>query len=238
MLGPVTPPYRHQKSFVKEGDAELSIEDTLEHNVGKKLSNFEPVFLERQWQPFGLVLLLDTSLSMKGEKLAFLAMTVAAVAFSVPAHTLAVFGFDTVVHELEDWSTSFTSKNRDEVKPQTTEQVYELVEKVLRIPPGGFTNIELALLRAQACIQQSGFSKAKIILVSDGKYTEGKDPARLVQEQDWEGISVHTVKIGKEPTGRNVMKELAQFTSGHFHEVREMSELPRVLLRAVRAWIS
>lgn len=230
MLGPVTPSYRYLLSSQEGESSQLEIEETISENISKgrsgnvnQIQNWDLVYSNREFQHPGLVLLLDTSLSMRGEKLAFLAMTVAVVAMSVPPQTLCVLGFDTVVHELKKFQESSSHKV----------DLPKLIEGVLSIPPGGFTNIEKGLRHARLQIDQSRFPRARIIVISDGKYTEGQDPSVTVKGWSW----VNAVKIGKEPTGRNVMKEIAENTSGHFHEVRDMSQLPRVLLSAVRAWV-
>jgi hypothetical protein len=48
---------------------------------------------------------------------------------------------------------------------------------------------------------------------------------------------LYTVKIGKDPTGREVMRELADTGNGRFSEVREMKALPSMLLNAIRTWV-
>ncbi len=231
LLGPIQKPYSYQ--LVSESDlatlgcaagnrwgssagdfvAELDIEETLTQWS-------ELMYQVRMPVHRGLVLLLDTSLSMKGEKLAFLAVTVAAVALSVPNETLAVLGFDSETHTIKP----FCDPNG---------QVLDWISNVMRIPPGGFTHIERGLTAARKWIEDSPFPQARIILVSDGRYTEGKDPVRVAAGQSF----IHAIKIGKEPQGRSVMRAIADQTGGHFHEVREMRDLPQVLLAAIRSWV-
>ena len=95
-LGPVQRPYRYQTLTESEAEArraegavmELDIEETLhQHFKGSPITP-EPVYQVRTEKNHGLVLLLDTSLSMKGEKLALLGVTVAAVLESIPSDAL------------------------------------------------------------------------------------------------------------------------------------------------------
>ena len=167
----------------------------------------------------GVLLLLDTSLSMKGEKLALLGVTVAAVCESVPKAALCILGFDSEIHVLKEFGEDVTTET--------------VVARVLSIPPGGFTNIEHGLKAAGKHIDQSGYPQSRVILVSDGRYTEGKDPT--IEAQNFRFI--YPVKIGKDPTGRTVMREIADTGQGRFAEVREMHELPRFLLNGIRAWV-
>ena len=72
-----------------------------------------------------------------------------------------------------------------------------------------------------------------MILISDGRYTEGKNPIDLAKKFPF----LYTVKIGKDPSGRQVMREIADTGQGRFIEVRDMKDLPRLLLNAIRAWV-
>lgn len=219
-LGPVQKPYRYLNVTQEEIDAsggayhspELDIEETL---INKEM----PVFQVKVERDHGLVLVLDTSLSMKGEKLALLGATVAAVAMSVPTKALAILGFDSEIHEI---------KKFDEVVT-----LQECVERVLSIPPGGFTNISKGLTVARDWIQAARFKQARVILISDGRYTEGVDPVEISKLLPF----VYPVKIGKEPLGREVMRAISDTGLGTFMEVREMKELPLQLLNAIRRWV-
>lgn len=218
-LGPIQKPYRYLHVSHEDLEAggefhspELDIEETL-------LQPHAPVFQVKAERDHGLVLVLDTSLSMKGEKLALLGATVAAVALSVPSRALAILGFDSEIHPIK--------KFEEDVPTETC------VERVLSIPPGGFTNITKGLTLAREWILAARFPQARVILVSDGRYTEGLDPVEIARLLPF----VYPVKIGKEPFGRGVMQEIADTGLGSFLEVREMKDLPAQLLRAVRRWV-
>ncbi len=226
-LGPVQKPYRYQcmNSLEVAGlsgrnvQVELDVEETLLEQIGATGREALPRYQVRMEKEHGLVLLLDTSLSMKGEKLALLGVTVAAVCESVPSEALCVLGFDSQIHVIKDF--------------EETVSLEDAVGRTLSIPPGGFTHIELGLREARKRIENSKHPRARVILVSDGRYTEGAHP---LDEARKSGV-VFPVKIGKDPGGRTVMKELGDSGIGRFSEVREMTELPRFLLRAVRDWV-
>ena len=69
--------------------------------------------------------------------------------------------------------------------------------------------------------------------MSDGRYTEGKNPVDVAKQFQ----IIYPVKLGKDPGGREVMKEIAASGLGRFSEVREMKELPKFLLNAIRSWV-
>jgi uncharacterized protein with von Willebrand factor type A (vWA) domain len=221
-LGPIQKPYRNeylqQSEILAQGrgheSAELDVEETLFRSAVE-----DPIFQIRTEQLHGLVLVIDTSLSMKGEKLALLGVSVACVVMSLPAKSVAILGFDSEIHEIKKFG---------EVIP-----VAECVERVLSIPPGGFTNIEKGLNTAREWSVQSGHPQARVVLVSDGRYTEGKDPKEVAQGFPF----IYALKIGKDPTGREVMRDVADSGMGKFLEVREMRELPQILLKGIRSWV-
>lgn len=228
-LGPVQKPYHYE--LVSESElgsfphaiqsADLDIEETLHQNLLslKSAVAVDPVYQVRIEKDHGLILLLDTSLSMKGEKLALLGVTVAAVAMSLPNDSFAILGFDSEIHTIKSFSEHATPE--------------ECIERVLSIPPGGFTNIELGLKAAADAIRDSHYPQTRVILVSDGRYTEGKDPVGIASQFPF----VYPIKIGKDPTGREVMRDIADTTMGRLSEVREMRDLPMMLLNMIRTWV-
>jgi len=218
-LGPVQKPYRYLQVSKEDIDASGGAYHSPELDIEETLMSPEPVFQVKVERDHGLVLVLDTSLSMKGEKLALLGATVAAVAMSIPSQALAILGFDSEIHVIKKFD--------EQVATETC------VERVLSIPPGGFTNISKGLTIAREWIMSARFNQARVILISDGRYTEGIDPVEISKLLPF----VYPVKIGKEPYGRDVMRSIADTGLGTFMEVREMKELPMQLLRAIRRWV-
>jgi Mg-chelatase subunit ChlD len=218
-LGPIQKPYRYQTLDARSAEEWSARGATSELDVEETLLQSEPMFQVRLERDHGLVLILDTSLSMKGEKLALLGVTVAAVCESVPADALCILGFDSEIHAIKEFSEKIDTASA--------------IERTLSIPAGGFTNIERGLRAARERIEGSGKHQARVILVSDGRYTEGKNP--VLEARNFRMI--YPVKIGKDPGGRSVMREIADSGQGRFAEVREMHELPRFLLHAIRSWV-
>ena len=63
--------------------------------------------------------------------------------------------------------------------------------------------------------------------------TEGKDPVTIAQQFPF----IYPIKIGKDPTGRAVMLDVAESGMGRMTEVREMKDLPKMLLQMIRTWV-
>jgi Mg-chelatase subunit ChlD len=165
-----------------------------------------------------VALVMDASLSMTGEKLALLAVSAAVVALCVPAPRLALMGFDSKVR----WIKRFG----DELSLE------QIVERVLELPAGGFTNMELALSEMLRVLGQQNKERANVILIGDGKYTEGGDPSHLAPRFK----HLNSLKIGRDQAGRDLMMELSGRGSGtgQFFEARRISDLPRTMYGAMK----
>jgi hypothetical protein len=216
MLGPLQTPLRPIEGGLQDWlEAGLAGELDVEATLGDPQQ--EPRFtLLQKAPPRSVLLLLDTSLSMRAEKQAWLAVAVAAVALSVPSSHLALLAFGSDV----DWLQRF-----GEAQP-----IEHLVRRLLELPPGGMTHIEKALRAGAEELARTGLSKPHVLLVSDGRYTEGLDPVFLAPGWD----RLHALKLGREPWGRQVMIDAARLGGGQFFEARREEELPRVLYQAVR----
>jgi len=218
-LGPVQKPYRYQSVSLEEAVEHEADGGVVELDIEESLQNAEPVFQARVEKNHGIVLLLDTSLSMKGEKLALLGVTIAAVAASVPSESLCILGFDSEIHPIKEFKENAPFE--------------QLVRRVLEIPPGGFTHIERGLQAARLRIKEGRYPEARVILVSDGRFTEGRHPIEEARMLPF----VYTVKLGKDPSGWALMRELAASGRGLASQVREMKDLPRFLLHSIRRWV-
>lgn len=219
LLGPVQKPYQYR---VLDSDSARDAEEGgawIELDVEESLESGEARFQVRSGKDHGILVLLDTSLSMKGEKLALLGVSVAALAMSIPADALCILGFDSEIHSIKEFG--------EMIRPETA------IERTLSIPPGGFTNIELGLKAGEARVRSSRHPFSRVILISDGRYTEGGNPVKAARALPF----IHPVKIGKDPGGRTVMREIADQSGGRFQEIREMQDLPGFLLRAIRMWV-
>jgi hypothetical protein len=73
-----------------------------------------------------VLVLLDFSFSMKGEKIATLCLIAAMLSLAIPPGSLSILGFDSRIHEIKKWDEGLTPE--------------QIVERVLYFPGGGFTN--------------------------------------------------------------------------------------------------
>lgn len=210
-------------TFLESGSrGELDVLATLDEELARGLSRSRAVALDalrfdaRVEKRTDIALVMDASLSMTGEKIALLAVSAAVVALCVPSSRLSLMGFDSKVR----W-----------IKPFGQElPIEKVVEGVLELPAGGFTNMELALQETASALARKNREKANVILIGDGKYTEGRDPSYLATRFR----HLNVLKIGRDQAGRDLMTTLSSTGNGQFFEARRIEELPRTMYGAMR----
>ncbi|MBL7714805.1 MAG: VWA domain-containing protein [Bdellovibrionales bacterium] len=194
--------------------SEIDLESTLEADP----VHFSDLrFLCRTPKRVPIAVLMDVSMSMKGDKLAHLALSASAMALSIPGADLCFAGFDSKT----TWVKRFDEKVSTE----------KIVAKILNLPAAGFTNMDAAFSDLKAELESAKRPRANVILIGDGKYTEGRNPLEAVQGF----FRLHVLKIGKDIGGRQNLKDLAQKGSGQFIEARQYADLPKCLYSLLRA---
>ena len=196
---------------------ELDVEETLERAAGKEAAEPEDlVTAERRDKRADLALALDVSLSMAGENLALLAVSAAVVALRADPRDLAVVAFETHAELL--------TRRGEAVSPE------DIVRRILDVPAGGFTNIEAGLEEARRSLAGSRNPRRAVILVSDGKSTEGGDPREIARRIP----RLHVVHIGRDPHGRRLSRALAAAGNGAFEAAAGYRALPAAMDRLSR----
>jgi len=233
VLGAVVHPTRRSQSPCTETPAdatriEVAIEETLEgaplafargaRRTALLPENVVVDFERRRAQ--SVVLCLDTSLSMQGEKLALMGVAVAVVLLQFPDDPVAVVGFDDAAHVL---------KRADERIP-----VDALIERLLDVPGRPYTNLEAGLARAlemaQRATRGSRGRPVSTVLVTDGKYTAGADPAPLAKRF----AHLTVLKVGLDRAGLPLCRELAHRGHGSVREARRLEVVPLAMYGAVQ----
>jgi len=203
------------RTFLETGQrGELDVLATLEEDLGRGQDALR--FDARVEKSVDIALVMDASLSMTGEKIALLAVSAAVVGLCVAPQRLCLMGFDSKTRWIKRFGEDLS--------------IESLVEKVLELPAGGFTNMELALTDISNAMQRAHKHRANVILITDGKYTEGNDPTYLATR--FEHLNV--LKIGRDQAGRELLLDLSAKGNGQFFEARKISDLPRTMYGAMR----
>ena len=113
--------------------------------------------------------------------------------------------------------------------PPTTEHD-EILREVGKLRPGSGTKMYPALERAYERLQTIDAKQKHILLLSDGK-SEG-DFIPLAKRIAADKISVSTIAIGD--ADRTLMKSIAEAGGGGYRDVRNISELPKIMADEVR----
>jgi Mg-chelatase subunit ChlD len=175
----------------------------MEYNVSRK----QPV-----------VLSIDTSLSMTGEKLALTAVALAVVLLQFPDDPVGIVAFENEAKIIK--------------RPDERLSVEQLIERFLDVPAQGYTHLEdgmkAALRLSRSASRTSGIPST--VLLTDGKYTAGRDPAYLAPRFS----HLVVLKMGKERASLELCRELARKGKGVLREVGELEALPTVMYGVVK----
>jgi Mg-chelatase subunit ChlD len=199
--------------------AELNIEETIENQPYRKLCP-EDLFMDyeqRRRQP--VVIAVDTSLSMTGEKLALTAVALAVVLLEFADDSVGIVAFENEATILK--------------YPDERVSVIEFVERFLDVPAQGYTHLEDGLrvsLKLLKNISHAGGRRPSAILLTDGKYTAGADPAYLAQRFH----RLLVMKMGYDRASMPLCRELAVKGHGSVREVRTDTELPTAMYAVVK----
>ena len=169
---------------------------------------------------FALVLVIDRSGSMAGEKIEMARRAaLKAIENLEPGDVLGIVAFDSQAHWIVPIVT--LEENRLPVK-----------RSIKSLGEGGGTNARSAmravfeeLLRRQMNIRQH------VVLISDG-LTEGVGFVDLVGRMSEHGITVSTVAIG-DAANLSLLKKLESAGKGEFYHITDVSKLPNIVLEDI-----
>ncbi len=195
------------------GDGDLDLDETLERP--RPWTAGDVVVTRRVPRDADVVVVLDMSLSMTGEKIALVAVATAILSLRLEA--VAVVAFDTVPHLL--------------VRTGAQVGVREVVRRVLEVPAQGYTNIEGGL-RAGAEQLRRGQHRERVgLLFTDGVANVGADPAIAAARFP----RLHVVHVGEHhPQGARACLAMARAGHGKLYRARSYQDLPGVVRTAVR----
>ncbi len=164
LVGPVKAATRTvREPLLEPWGGELDVEATVENLLGKPHPEPGDLIVQRRVdRRHQVVLMLDTSLSMAGEKMALGAVAAAVLALKLRTGDLAVVLFADGARTVMRFG--------EQVEPA------ELVRRMLAVPCGGGTDIAAALRLGHAELQRGRDPGRCGLLVSDGVYTSGADP--------------------------------------------------------------
>ena len=147
----------------KGGSDDIDLDRTVEQLAEHPLPEDEDIVVRERVRTIrSVVLLVDVSGSMRGERVRTAAATVGALAAELARDQLAVIAF---------WSdAAVLSRLGQRASPQA------LVESMLRIPARGLTNVAFPLQVARRELARVPARDARVLLLSDCVHNAGPDP--------------------------------------------------------------
>lgn len=147
----------------RDGSDDIDLDATLDRLVGHPVPDAEDIVVrERKNTRRSVVLAIDVSGSMRGERVRTAAATVGALGAELEGDDLAVIAF---------WSDAAVVARLGQRLPAD-----RLLDTLLRIPVQGLTNIAFPLQTARRQLDRIPARDARVLLLSDCLHNAGPDP--------------------------------------------------------------
>jgi Mg-chelatase subunit ChlD len=205
-------PYRYRSDDI---DLDRTIEVLTERPVPE---DTDIVVRERMRSRRAVVLVVDVSGSMRGEKVRIAAATVAALSADLSGHgdQLGLVAF---------WSDAAL------LKPLGGHAAPgRLLDRLLRIPARGLTNVHFGLAVARAELDRSSARRRCAVLLSDAVHNAGPDPRPLARRFGELHVMLETDGEHDLPLGA----DLARLGRGRFAPVATHRDVAPALNRLLR----
>jgi Mg-chelatase subunit ChlD len=194
------------------GSDDIDLDRTLEQLTEHPVPEDEDIIVrERVTTTRSVVLLVDLSGSMRGERARTAAAAVGALAAELLRDNLAVIAF---------WSDAVVlSRLGQHVPPE------RLVESMLRIPARGLTNLAFPLQVARRELDRVPARDARALLLSDCVHNAGPDPRPFAARLPRLDILLHTT--GEQDP--DLARDLARLGRGRLRQVRSYRDVAPAL---------
>lgn len=197
------------------GSAEdIDLEATVENLVAKPVPEPSDIVVrERIRQRRAMVLLLDVSGSMRGERVRSAAAAVGALVGEFARDDLAVIAFWSDAARIAPMGQGGTPGG--------------ILETLVRIPARGLTNVEHPLRLARDELARVPAAEGRVLLLSDCVHNAGPDPRAAAASLPRLDVLLDTSGEKDVDLGR----DLARLGRGRLETVRTFRDLPRALSR-------
>ncbi len=206
-----------REPFTPYGGGEMLLEETLDRIVAKDIPDYEDIIMQvRREKDVDVVLMLDTSLSMTGQKLALSAVAAAILACKSRVDRYAVVTFESSAKPLKTMREKLS--------------IDRVVERLINVPAAGYTNIEDSLIKGLEQLAGGRTRRKAAVLVTDGKYTAGGDPCPVASRYD----RLEVIATKDYNMDLACCERIAAAGRGHVHHVSDYRELPEAVYRVLR----
>ena len=196
------------------GEGDIDVDRTLEVLLQRSdLTDEDIVVRQRRRQKRSVVLLVDVSGSMRGERVRTAAATVGALSGHLAKDDVAVVAF---------WSDAALLQPFGEQRPPMA-----LLDLLLRLPAEGLTNVGFPLEVAAGELRRIGAQLPRVLLLSDCVHNAGPDPRLLARRLPRLDVLLDVSGQHDEQLGR----ELAAGGRGQLRRVRHHRDVAAALER-------
>jgi len=218
---------RHRINYYP-GISEFDLNQTLFNYIqnGNQILRFSDITgIERRQKKRSVVLILDTSGSMFGKLLLNAALTTSVLTYALSKDFTSIILFNSKALVLK--------------KIKTQNNTTRLIDQILETEAVGFTNVSAGLKKGlQELNKIKSIRKRVGILITDGDYNRGKNPAIIASKfpkLHVINIPPESQKISKEiqTRGQLVCKKIARAGRGYYIPVKNFSEIPRTLMKLI-----
>jgi MoxR-like ATPase len=218
LIGPARVPTRIVRTLhLPYEEGELDIEETTERILGDRGIGYQDLIVEKRLpKKIACSLILDSSLSMSGDKLAMAAACIAVLAQKMKSFEYAIVNFSDCATVLKNM--------------QQNPRIRSLLEKMLDVTPRGYTNIEAGLKTGLAELNKSGSGRKLGIVITDGNYTVGGDPTRIASLYP----KLHVIMVEDYDSKPSLCQEMASVGNGKFLKIKDFDDLPKTLHNLLR----
>lgn len=209
---PVIEPYS------EPGRGELLLEESLEEWVARPSPTAQDLkVLLRQERELDIALMLDTSLSMMGRKLALSAVAAAVLACKSARQRYSITLFHSGAQTIKRLAEPLA------LRPMVT--------RIFEQASFGYTNLEAALLTAARDLVRSSRHGRRVgVLITDGGVTEGGNPLPLAARFD----ALHVVMTEDPNMDRALCHALATAGRGRLFALKNFESLPALFCQLLR----
>jgi len=224
ILGPTRQPSKLKREIYRFGNDEIDLDTTFEQILGKRTCQVEDIIVEtREKKRKSCALIVDTSLSMAGEKLATAAVAAAVLAIKLKNDKYSLITFDKKAKLI---------KGMNERK-----DLEQVIGDFLDAPAKGYTNMEdglrIGINELGKAITRNRFG----VILTDGCCSGGFNPEKFAIKYPklYVIMSAESEIMPEElEEDLELCRELARLGKGKMYRVENFNEVPRVLYNLLR----